>query len=69
MTLFRVLFPRSLNPITRLRDVFRSLRAKPPPSDEFDRLNALSDAELRQMGLTRAVLRRHLHQKRQTARP
>lgn len=68
MTLSRSLFLRSLNPIARLREVFRSPRAAPPPSDEFDRLNALSDADLRAMGLTRAVLRRHLHQKRGAAR-
>lgn len=58
--------PVSQGLIARIREV---LRASPPapkaPSaaTEFERLSALSDAELAEMGLTRSVLKRHLHQK------
>lgn len=63
MTLMRALKTLPLC-LTRLVEVLRNRRATPPRSPEFHRLNALSDADLRRMGLTRAVLPRHLRQKR-----
>ncbi|MDD9716387.1 MULTISPECIES: hypothetical protein [Dinoroseobacter] len=68
MTMPLCLRPGSSGLLARLREVLRNPRAMPPPSTEFDRLNALSDAELQRMGLTRSVLRRHLHQKRTATR-
>lgn len=38
-------------------------------ADEFEALDALSDAELAERGLTRTVLRRHLRQKHRAVVP
>jgi len=48
---------------SRLRDFWASIQEARMIAAEFAALNALSDADLHGMGLTRAVLRRHLHQK------
>jgi len=63
MTLSRFQIPKVSGLFARIAEVLRNPVAVPPPSTEFDKLNALTDAELRERGLTRAVLRRHLRQK------
>lgn len=50
-------------PLARLRSFWASLEYARATAAEFAALNALSDAELHRMGLTRAVLKRHIHQK------
>lgn len=52
-----------LAPLARLRSFWASLEYARATAAEFAALNALSDAELARIGLTRAVLRRHIHQK------
>jgi len=54
------------NPIARLRSAWSAIQQARKIATEFAALNALSDAELHRMGLTRAVLRRHLKQKHST---
>lgn len=53
----------SQNWVSRLRGIWTDLRLAQAMAAEFAALNALSDADLARMGLTRAVLKRHLHQK------
>lgn len=50
-------------PFAWVAQLWTSLRAAQTKATEFAALNALSDAELARMGLTRAVLKRHLRQK------
>ncbi|MDJ0860086.1 MAG: hypothetical protein QNJ03_13455 [Dinoroseobacter sp.] len=52
-----------LAPLARLRSFWASLEYARATAAEFATLNALSDAELARMGLTRGVLKRHIHQK------
>jgi hypothetical protein len=50
----------------RARSLWRSVQDARAMAAEFAALNALSDADLHRMGLTRAVLRRHIKQKHTT---
>jgi uncharacterized protein YjiS (DUF1127 family) len=50
-------------PLTRVRSFWASLRQAHAMATEVAALNALSDRDLAQMGLTRAVLKRHVRQK------
>lgn len=50
-------------PFARLFDLWLRARHAHAMATEFAALNALSDADLMRMGLTRAVLKRHLRQK------
>ncbi|MDJ0994323.1 MAG: hypothetical protein QNI90_12160 [Dinoroseobacter sp.] len=50
-------------PLARLRTFWASIEYARATAAEFAALNALSDAELARMGLTRGVLKRHIHQK------
>lgn len=56
-----------LAPLARFRSLWASVEYARATATEFAALNALSDAELAEMGLTRSVLRRHIRQKK-TAR-
>ena len=51
------------NLFSRVRDMWSELRAAHAIATELAALNALSDTELARMGLTRAVLKRHVRQK------
>ncbi len=52
-----------LTPLARLRSLWASVNYARATAAEFAALNALSDTELASMGLTRGVLKRHIHQK------
>lgn len=50
-------------PFAWVGQAWTDLRAAQAQAAEFAALNALSDVDLARMGLTRAVLKRHLRQK------
>lgn len=51
------------SPFARLRAFWAEIQQARAIAAEFAALNALTDADLRRMGLTRSVLKRHLKQK------